>query len=94
MPKLHRLAILDDYQGQTLKLGPWDKLPGDLGIQVFRDTITDREALVARLEPFDAILMMRERTPFLTGPAVCGPMTEALGRIAWDTARLPLQRAA
>ena len=37
---------------------------------------------------------LRERTPFLTGPAVCGPMTEALGRIAWDTARLPLQRAA
>ena len=64
MPKLHRLAILDDYQGQTLKLGPWDKLPGDLSIQVFRDTITDREALVARLESFDAILMMRERTPF------------------------------
>ncbi len=64
MPKLHRLAILDDYQGMTLKLGPWDRLPGDLHVEVFRDTITDREALVARLEPFDAILMMRERTPF------------------------------
>ena len=64
MPKLHRLAILDDYQGMTLKLGPWGSLPGDLSIQVFRDTITDREALVARLESFDAILMMRERTPF------------------------------
>ena len=37
---------------------------------------------------------LRERVPFLTGPAVCGPMTEALGRIAVEAARLPLSRAA
>ena len=37
---------------------------------------------------------LRERIPFLSGPAVCGPMSEALGRIACETARLPLQRAA
>jgi phosphoglycerate dehydrogenase-like enzyme len=64
MPKLTRLAILDDYQGVALSLGPWEKLPKDLTVEVFRDTIADREALVARLAPFDAILMMRERTPF------------------------------
>jgi len=63
MPALQRLAILDDYQDVTLKLGPWDRLPG-LEKTVFRDTIADREALVARLMPFDAILAMRERTPF------------------------------
>ncbi len=67
MPKLHRLAILDDYQGMTLKLGPWDSLPGDLQVEVFRDTITDPAALAARLAPFDAILIMRERTPFRAG---------------------------
>jgi phosphoglycerate dehydrogenase-like enzyme len=64
MPKLTRLAILDDYQGVALSLGPWERLPKDLAVEVFRDTITDPEALVARLAPFDAILMMRERTPF------------------------------
>lgn len=63
MPALQRLAILDDYQDVTLQLGPWDRLPG-LEKTVFRDTIADREALVARLMPFDAILAMRERTPF------------------------------
>ncbi|NMJ39689.1 D-2-hydroxyacid dehydrogenase family protein [Roseomonas sp. JC162] len=60
---LKRLAILDDYQGVALSLGPWDRLKG-VEVTVFRDTITDREALVQRLAPFDAILAMRERTPF------------------------------
>ncbi|MBL6077673.1 D-2-hydroxyacid dehydrogenase family protein [Belnapia sp. T18] len=64
MPGLSRLAILDDYQGVALTRGPWDRLPEALTIEVFRDTVTDMEALVARLLPFDAILIMRERTPF------------------------------
>ena len=60
---LKRLAILDDYQGVAMGMGPWEKLAG-IEITVFRDTITDRDALVQRLAPFDAILAMRERTPF------------------------------
>jgi phosphoglycerate dehydrogenase-like enzyme len=64
MPDLKRLAILDDYQGVALSMGPWDRLPASLAIEVFRDTLQDREALVQRLLPFDAILGMRERTPF------------------------------
>src|SRR5688500_15737580 len=65
MPKLTRLAILDDYQGVALTRGPWDRLPKDITIEVFRDTITDPEAHAARLALFDAILMMRDRTAFL-----------------------------
>lgn len=64
MPTLNRLAILDDYQGVTLSLGPWDRLPASLAIEVFRDTLADPDALAARLAPFDALLVMRERTPF------------------------------
>lgn len=60
---IKRLAILDDYQGVAMAMGPWEKLPG-VEITVFRDTLTDRAALVQRLAPFDAILAMRERTPF------------------------------
>ena len=60
---LKRLAILDDYQGVAMSLGPWDRLAG-MEVTPFRDTITDRGALAKRLEPFDAILAMRERTPF------------------------------
>lgn len=63
MPELKNLAILDDYQDVTLKLGPWDRLPG-LKKTVFRDTLFDQDRIVERLMPFDAILAMRERTPF------------------------------
>jgi phosphoglycerate dehydrogenase-like enzyme len=45
-------------------MGPWDRLSPTLAIEVFRDTLKDPEALAARLAPFDAILAMRERTPF------------------------------
>ncbi|WP_027284871.1 D-2-hydroxyacid dehydrogenase family protein [Rubritepida flocculans] len=66
MPRLARLAILDDYQGVTLRLGPWERL-AHLDITVFRDTLADQDALAERLAPFDAILAMRERTPFPRG---------------------------
>lgn len=63
MPKLTRLAILDDYQGVTLAMGPWNQV-SHIEATTFRDTLHDEDALVARLAPFDAILAMRERTPF------------------------------
>ena len=64
MGELTRLAILDDYQGCVLDSGPWPRLPKSLAVATFRDTLKDRDALVERLAPFDAILAMRERTPF------------------------------
>ncbi len=63
MPQVRRLAILDDYQGVTLGLGPWDRLP-HVQTAVFRDTLADEDAIAARLAGFDAVLAMRERTPF------------------------------
>jgi phosphoglycerate dehydrogenase-like enzyme len=64
MPELSRLAILDDYQGVARALGPWDRLPDGLRIEVFRNTLSDPDALADRLRPFDALVIMRERTPF------------------------------
>lgn len=62
---LTRLAILDDYQGVALRMGPWDRLPSELRVEVFREHLgTDLDAIAARLAPFDALLIMRERTPF------------------------------
>ncbi len=63
MPQVQKLAILDDYQGVTLRHPAWSKLP-HIQPTVFQDTITVQDALAARLAPFDAILAMRERTPF------------------------------
>lgn len=60
-----RIAILDDYQNAALGLADWDSLGAE--ITVFDDTIIDRDALVARLTPFEVLCAMRERTPLDAG---------------------------
>lgn len=62
-----RLAILDDYQGVALQSANWSEVEKIAKITVFRDHLTDIDMLVERLQPFDAICVMRERTP-LTAP--------------------------
>lgn len=57
------LAILDDYQNVALKLADWSRLQGRAHITVFNDHISDPAALVERLQPFEVISVMRERTP-------------------------------
>jgi phosphoglycerate dehydrogenase-like enzyme len=56
-----RIAVLDDYAGVALEMADWASLGGE--VSVFRDTLTDEDALAARLAPFDVICLMRERTP-------------------------------
>ena len=59
-----KIAILDDYQKVARDFADWSRLPGDARVSFFHDTLRDREALVARLAPFEIIGAMRERTPF------------------------------
>jgi phosphoglycerate dehydrogenase-like enzyme len=55
-----KIAILDDYTNHALSLADWSGL-GD--VTVYRDTLTDPADLIARLRPYQAICVMRERTP-------------------------------
>ena len=59
-----RIAVLDDYQGVALQMADWSGLPSDCQAQVFRDHLSDRDALVERLRAFEVVTCMRERTPF------------------------------
>jgi phosphoglycerate dehydrogenase-like enzyme len=59
-----RIAVLDDYQGIALSMGGWDRLPADASPEAFRDHLFDEDALAKRLEPFEIVVAMRERTPF------------------------------
>jgi phosphoglycerate dehydrogenase-like enzyme len=58
-----RIAILDDYQQIALDMADWRRL-GAARIDAFPDHETEENALVSRLEPFNIIVAMRERTPF------------------------------
>jgi len=57
------VAILDDYQNVALELADWSPLDGRARITVFNDHLADPDQVVARLQPFDAVCVMRERTP-------------------------------
>jgi phosphoglycerate dehydrogenase-like enzyme len=59
-----RVAILDDYQGVALDAAPWDDLGPDAEVVAYSDHVAGDDALVARLEPFEVVVAMRERTPF------------------------------
>ncbi|MBX2832907.1 MAG: D-2-hydroxyacid dehydrogenase family protein [Rhodospirillales bacterium] len=58
-----RIAILDDYQDIALQSADWSEVRSLGEITVFNDTITDQDSLRERLEPFDVLCVMRERTP-------------------------------
>jgi phosphoglycerate dehydrogenase-like enzyme len=59
-----RVAVLDDYQGVARETADWSVLPPGTEVQVFRDHLVDEAAVAARLEGFDVVVAMRERTPF------------------------------
>jgi phosphoglycerate dehydrogenase-like enzyme len=61
---MSRVAILDDYQGVALRMADWGSLPAGTEVVVFPDHVADLGALGRRLADFDAIVAMRERTPF------------------------------
>src|SRR5450755_536374 len=58
-----KIAVLDDYQGVALEMADWSPLDERADIFVFRDHLDDPAAVAARLEPFDVVCVMRERTP-------------------------------
>jgi phosphoglycerate dehydrogenase-like enzyme len=57
------VAILDDYQNVALRLADWSGVRRHAEITVFNDHVADTLAVVERLRPFDAVCVMRERTP-------------------------------
>jgi phosphoglycerate dehydrogenase-like enzyme len=59
-----KIAILDDYQQIAKSSADWSSLPMGTEVHSFGDTLADESALARRLQPFDVIVAMRERTRF------------------------------
>src|ERR1700722_16807425 len=62
-PERFRIAVLDDYQNIALSLADWSVLDEWATVSVFSDHLADSDAVVERLQPFDIVCVMRERTP-------------------------------
>jgi phosphoglycerate dehydrogenase-like enzyme len=59
-----KIAILDDYQDAALRMADWSVLPQGTEIKIFRDHLFEPSAVAERLQPYEIVCAMRERTPF------------------------------
>ena len=58
-----KIAVLDDYQGVAFEMADWSAVTARADVDVFRDHLSDADAVVERLLPYDVVCVMRERTP-------------------------------
>ncbi len=66
-----QIAVLDDYQDVALRMADWSPLRARARVTVFRDHLVDEVAIIERLQPFEIVCVMRERTP-LTRSVLAG----------------------
>jgi len=59
-----QIAVLDDYQNVALKMADWSGLQRAHTVTVFNQPFSGPDEVVKTLAPFEAIGVMRERTPF------------------------------
>lgn len=78
-----KIAVLDDYQGAALDRADWSAVQARAEVHVFQDHVDHPDALVARLLPFDAVCVMRERTP------LPGSILERLPRLRFIGSNAP-----
>ena len=58
-----KVAILDDYQNVSQQFVDLEKLSGKYEFKIFSEPFTDEADALEQLADFEALLIMRERTP-------------------------------
>jgi len=58
-----KVAILDDYQNVSQEFVDLKKLSGKYDFKIFDEPFTDEADAIDQLSDFEALLVMRERTP-------------------------------
>lgn len=59
-----QIAVIDDYQDAARSSADWSRLPEGVDVTFFHDHCESEVELVDRLEPFEIVGVMRERTAF------------------------------
>jgi phosphoglycerate dehydrogenase-like enzyme len=92
--ELVRIAVLDDYQNVALSMANWSVLDGLAAVTVFNDHFPDTETVVASLQPFDVVCVMRERTPMTRAVISRLPKLRLIASTATQNASIDLKAAA
>ena len=58
-----KVAILDDYQNVSQQFVDLEKLSGKYEFKIFSEPFLNEEDAIEQLSNFEALLIMRERTP-------------------------------
>jgi len=58
-----KVAVLDDYQDVALKFADWSSLEDRVNLTIYHDHLDLEAKLIERLQPFEVVCVMRERTP-------------------------------
>ena len=58
-----KVAILDDYQNAFKQIVDIQKYQEKYDFEIFNDPFLNESEAIVALEPFEAIFIMRERTP-------------------------------
>ena len=90
---MRTVAVLDDYHGVALQMADWSVLAPACRVEVFRDHLTDVDALVARLRDFEIVTCMRERTPFGRDLLACLPNLRLLVTTGMRNAAIDVKAA-
>lgn len=62
-PTQTRIAVLDDYQRVAFESADWSAVTQRAQVDVFHDHLAGPGAVIERLRGYDAVCVMRERTP-------------------------------
>jgi phosphoglycerate dehydrogenase-like enzyme len=92
-PERFRIAVLDDYQNAALSLADWSALGGRATVTVFNDHLADSHAVIERLQPFDVVCVMRERTPMTRAVIERLPKLRLIASTAIRNASIDLKAA-
>jgi phosphoglycerate dehydrogenase-like enzyme len=89
-----RIAVLDDYQNVALSSADWSGLDKRATITVFNEHLADPDAVVARLQCFDIVCVMRERTPMTRAIIERLPRLRLIASTALRNSSIDLEAAA
>lgn len=87
------IAVLDDYQNTATTSADWSAVRARADVTVFTDHLEDPDALIKRLLPFDAVCVMRERTPLTAEIIARLPNLKFIGSNAARNASIDLAAA-
>jgi phosphoglycerate dehydrogenase-like enzyme len=88
-----KIAVLDDYQHVALSLADWSVLDARATVTAFDDHLADPDAIVERLQPFDIVCVMRERTPMTRNIIERLPKLRLIASTATQNASIDLKAA-